>query len=40
MSEQTMSSGVGRHQVAGIQRLLTYREVAEILTVKPHTLRQ
>ena len=40
MSEQTMSSGAGRHQVVGIQRLLTYREAAEILAVKPQTLRQ
>lgn len=40
MSEQIVSRGEGIQQNSGLQRLLTYEEAAEILAVKPQTLRQ
>ena len=38
MLRSTLSEGID--QMAGVQRLLTYQEAAEILAVKPQTLRQ
>lgn len=40
MIEQTKNSEVNNNQIAGLPRLLTYQEAAEILAVKPQTFRQ
>lgn len=40
MIEQTNNSEVNNNQIAGLPRLLTYQEAAEVLAVKPQTLRQ
>ncbi len=38
MLRQPISEGID--QIAGVQRLLTYQEAADILGMKPQTLRQ
>ena len=40
MSEQILARGGSIQQNTGLQRLLTYQEAADILAVKPQTLRQ
>jgi excisionase family DNA binding protein len=40
MSEQIITRGDSIRQNVELQRLLTYQEAADILAVKPQTLRQ
>ena len=40
MIEQTKNTDANNTQITGLPRLLTYQDAADILAVKPQTLRQ